>query len=219
MILRQYHHLYQSNKTTATTPPGPPSSATATVAAIDLVSPELDNNSTSSSSIHLANELDKLLQTPQHQAMNAADAISKLDDIDETLAASKSSKRYVDALPATSVVSSSAAFIKDEFKQLRDALEENADYHNKTEKRCESVDGPSIVIERQGGLANKFVLFLLLLWYLMSAFTLYSNKHIVSSKIADPTLIGKIQLHQIEMQLSLSGLNFFTDFLMVRLFK
>ena len=156
--------------------------APATSAAMDLILPEIDDQT----SISLANDLEKLLLSPQNEVVNGgADNLKLVEGIDESLVTMSStkeskSKRYADL---------SSSFIKDEFRQLRDALEENADYHNKIEKRCDS-DGQSIIIERQGGLANRFVVFLLLLWYLMSAFTLYTNKYIVSSKIADPTLVG-----------------------------
>lgn len=86
------------------------------------------------------------------------------------------------------------SFIKDEFKELRHAFEENDDiddFHNKNETKNNQ---ESVVIERQGGLTNKFVLFLLFLWYLFSGFTLYTNKYIVSNKIADPFLIGTLQM-------------------------
>ena len=84
-----------------------------------------------------------------------------------------------------------AKFLKEELTELRHAFEENVDYHN--EKR-QSNDSQSVVIERQGGLTNKFVLFLLFLWYMFSGFTLYTNKYIVSSKIADPTVVGTLQM-------------------------
>jgi solute carrier family 35 protein E2 len=86
------------------------------------------------------------------------------------------------------------SLIKDEFKELRHAFEENDDlddFHNKNERKNGQ---ESVVIERQGGLTNKFVLLLLFLWYLFSGFTLYTNKYIVSNKIADPFLIGTLQM-------------------------
>ena len=79
-------------------------------------------------------------------------------------------------------------FLKNELAEIRHAVEDNIDYHNErsTPDReslspilPSGVDTQSVVIERQGGLANRFVIFLLLLWYLFSAFTLYTNKYIV----------------------------------------
>ena len=83
-------------------------------------------------------------------------------------------------------------FIKEEFDEFRHAIENDIeeDYHNKIESRNGN-DNQSIVIERQGGLANRFVIFLLFLWYLFSAFTLYTNKYIVTTRKANPTIIGR----------------------------
>jgi hypothetical protein len=82
-------------------------------------------------------------------------------------------------------------FIKEEFDEFRHAIENDMDdnYHNKIESRNNN-ENQSIVIERQGGLQNRFVLFLLFLWYLFSAFTLYTNKYIVTTRKANPTIIG-----------------------------
>jgi hypothetical protein len=94
--------------------------------------------------------------------------------------------------------------IKDEFKQLRHAYEDDIDeqddndFHNKLEEKTVAADSQTVVIERQGGLANKFVLLLLLLWYLFSALTLYTNKYIVSSRKADATITGKLYI-QVEI--------------------
>lgn len=52
----------------------------------------------------------------------------------------------------------------------------------------------SVVIEKQGGLANRFVLLLLLMWYMCSALTLYTNKYIMATRKVDPTLIGTFQM-------------------------
>ena len=49
---------------------------------------------------------------------------------------------------------------------------------------------PAVAIEKSGGLANRFVLMLLMLWYLFSALTLYTNKYIITSRQIDPTIIG-----------------------------
>ncbi len=66
-----------------------------------------------------------------------------------------------------------------------------ADYHN---NKISSGDvAGSVSIEKKGGLANKFVLLLLFLWYIFSALTLYTNKYIISTKRADATLIGKVK--------------------------
>jgi len=73
------------------------------------------------------------------------------------------------------------------YRQISNPInDENA--HNKNEIRNRSND--SVVIEKNGGLANKFVLLLLLLWYFCSAITLYTNKYIITSRKVDPTLIG-----------------------------
>lgn len=90
-------------------------------------------------------------------------------------------------------------FLKEEFNELRHAVEDDIDrdddYHNKKQKRLDNDSEPrSVVIERQGGLANHFVLLLLFLWYLFSAFTLYTNKYIVTNRKADPTLVGTSQM-------------------------
>ena len=84
--------------------------------------------------------------------------------------------------------------IKDEFDHLKSAYvnedDDDVDYHNPNSVTSKTTDARSIVIERQGGLANKFVLSLVLLWYFFSALTLYTNKYIVSNGKADPTLVG-----------------------------
>ena len=81
--------------------------------------------------------------------------------------------------------------IKDEINQIRNAYEqEDSDYHNEHKNISES---KSVIIERQGGLTNKFVLFLVALWYLFSALTLYTNKYIVTSRKIDPTIIGDLK--------------------------
>lgn len=83
-------------------------------------------------------------------------------------------------------------YIKEELNQIRNAYQDEIDYHNKNEFRNSTVETKSVVIERQGGLANRFVLLLLLLWYFFSATTLYTNKYIVTSQKADPTIIGEL---------------------------
>ena len=83
-------------------------------------------------------------------------------------------------------------YIKQELNQIRNAYQDDIDYHNKNELRNSTVETKSVVIERQGGLANRFVLLLLLLWYFFSALTLYTNKYIVTSQKADPTIIGEM---------------------------
>jgi solute carrier family 35 protein E2 len=51
-----------------------------------------------------------------------------------------------------------------------------------------------VVIERQGGLGNIFVIILIVLWYLFSAFTLYLNKYIVGTQKVNPNLVGTVQM-------------------------
>ena len=85
-------------------------------------------------------------------------------------------------------------FIKEEINQIRNAYQDDSDFHNKNEIRHDINEIKSVVIERQGGLANRFVLLLLFLWYFFSALTLYTNKYIVTSHKADPTIIGTVQM-------------------------
>ena len=88
-------------------------------------------------------------------------------------------------------------FLREELAEIRHAVEDDIDYHNTKDHRASSssvFEARSIVIERQGGLANRFVLFLLFLWYLFSAFTLYTNKYIVATRKLDPTLVGACQM-------------------------
>jgi hypothetical protein len=79
-----------------------------------------------------------------------------------------------------------------ELNVIRHAIEDNiddssdVDYHNEENK----TESQSVVIERQGGLANRFVLFLLFAWYLFSAFTLYTNKYLVGTRKADSFVVG-----------------------------
>lgn len=86
------------------------------------------------------------------------------------------------------------SFLK--FDDIRHAIEDNidsdADSHNENKTSSpHNLESQSVVIERQGGLANKFVLFLLALWYLFSALTLYTNKYIVATRKADSFILGK----------------------------
>ena len=85
------------------------------------------------------------------------------------------------------------SFIKDEFNQIRNAYSDEIEEstYNPKDSRTETSDVRSVVIERQGGLANRFVLLLLMLWYFFSALTLFTNKYIVSFRKADPTVIGE----------------------------
>jgi hypothetical protein len=88
-------------------------------------------------------------------------------------------------------------FLKEELAEIRHAVEDNIDYHNDKADRSSverNEETRSVVIERQGGLGNRFVIFLLILWYMFSAFTLYTNKYIVTTQRADPTLIGTFQM-------------------------
>lgn len=88
-------------------------------------------------------------------------------------------------------------FVKKEFDAVKHAVEDDIDndddYHNRKPSDQES-EHKSVLIERQGGLANTFVLFLLLLWYFFSALTLYTNKYIVATRKLDPTLVGTVQM-------------------------
>lgn len=86
-------------------------------------------------------------------------------------------------------------FLRDELTEFRQAIEENidADYHN-ADKTTGPLESQMVVIERQGGLANRFVIFLLFLWYAFSAFTLYTNKFIVTSRKADSFIVGTTQM-------------------------
>jgi hypothetical protein len=49
-----------------------------------------------------------------------------------------------------------------------------------------------VLIEKQGGLSNHLVLYILFIWYLFSALTLFTNKYIVTYAKGNPTIIGKI---------------------------
>jgi hypothetical protein len=51
-----------------------------------------------------------------------------------------------------------------------------------------------VLIEKHGGLANKVVIAYLVLWYLFSALTLFTNKVIVANIQFDPTLQGAMQM-------------------------
>lgn len=88
-------------------------------------------------------------------------------------------------------------FIKKEFDAVKHAVEDDIDNdddcHNRKPLDQES-EHKSVLIERQGGLANTFVLFLLFLWYIFSALTLYTNKYIVATRKLDPTLVGTVQM-------------------------
>lgn len=92
------------------------------------------------------------------------------------------------------------SFIKKEFTELENAFESktdsNEDYHNADSSKSNN-DKQSVVIERQGGLRNKFVLVLLILWYMFSALTLYTNKYVVTTRKADPTMIGILFLNNL----------------------
>jgi hypothetical protein len=91
-------------------------------------------------------------------------------------------------------------FLKEELAEIRHAVEGDIDYHNDRDRSRSPSSNlateaqSSVVIERQGGLGNRFVLLLLLLWYFFSAFTLYTNKYIVTTRRSDPTLIGTFQM-------------------------
>jgi len=51
-----------------------------------------------------------------------------------------------------------------------------------------------VLIEKHGGLANRAVIVYLILWYVFSALTLFTNKVIVASIKFDPTLQGAMQM-------------------------
>lgn len=82
------------------------------------------------------------------------------------------------------------SIVRNELDVLRHAVEDEMDSNSSNS----SDHTNSIVIERQGGLANKFVLSLLLTWYMFSALTLYTNKYIVTTRKTDPTLVGTFQM-------------------------
>lgn len=82
----------------------------------------------------------------------------------------------------------SKSFFTNLYRQISNTS--NEDSHNRNELRNKSGPADSLVIEKKGGLRNKYVLFLLLLWYFCSAVTLYTNKYIITSRKIDPTLIG-----------------------------
>ena len=79
--------------------------------------------------------------------------------------------------------------------------DKNDDDLNKTEIKSElneisndevnysSLNNQNVLIEKNGGLSNKHVLAILSLWYLFSAFTLFTNKYLVTNG-GDPTLLG-----------------------------
>ena len=91
-------------------------------------------------------------------------------------------------------VQKATIYLKEKFNEIFvDNLVE-VDTHNKNEKRTNSSVTDSIIIERQGGIRNRFVLILLALWYLFSAFTLYTNKFIVDSQKVNPKLVGATQM-------------------------
>lgn len=88
------------------------------------------------------------------------------------------------------------SFLKGELREFRHAIEDkplNEDFHNAT-KAESAVESQTVIIERQGGLANHFVLFLLFVWYVFSALTLYTNKFIVSNRKSDSFVVGTIQM-------------------------
>ena len=97
------------------------------------------------------------------------------------------------------------AFLKDELREIRHAIEDepldddDVDYHNSAsssgaKSESSTIEAQTVVIERQGGLANRFVLFLLVIWYVFSALTLYTNKFIVTTQKADSFIVGKLLL-------------------------
>ncbi len=77
------------------------------------------------------------------------------------------------------------------YRQISNPVNDETTY-NKNEVRNRLNE--SVIIEKNGGLKNKFVLLLLFLWYFCSAITLYTNKYIITSRNADPTLIGILNL-------------------------
>jgi hypothetical protein len=66
----------------------------------------------------------------------------------------------------------------------------NSKENDNDEVNYSSLNNQNVLIEKSGGLSNKHVLIILLLWYLFSAFTLFTNKYLVSNG-GDPTLLGK----------------------------
>jgi solute carrier family 35 protein E2 len=53
---------------------------------------------------------------------------------------------------------------------------------------------PNILIEKHGGLLNKTVFAILTVWYILSALTLFTNKHILTNYKGDPTFLGAFQM-------------------------
>lgn len=88
-------------------------------------------------------------------------------------------------------------FVRKEFVAVKHAVEDDIDNDDDSHNRKPSdldTEHKSVLIERQGGLANSFVFFLLFLWYIFSALTLYTNKYIVATRKLDPTLVGTVQM-------------------------
>jgi hypothetical protein len=54
-----------------------------------------------------------------------------------------------------------------------------------------TLNNQNVMIEKQGGLFNRRVLTVFTLWYIFSAFTLFTNKNILTTYKGDPTLLGK----------------------------
>lgn len=79
------------------------------------------------------------------------------------------------------------------FTETDETSHSSREIKNELRKSVSSIS-KSVVIEKQGGLANRFVLLLLLLWYMCSALTLYTNKYIMATRKVDPTLIGTFQM-------------------------
>jgi hypothetical protein len=74
-------------------------------------------------------------------------------------------------------------------------VDSNNNHYNKNEKKLINELGTNaVVIERNGGLRNKYVLFLLCLWYFFSGTTLYTSKYMVATQRANPKIIATTQM-------------------------
>ena len=71
---------------------------------------------------------------------------------------------------------------------------ESLNHYNKNEKKLNELSSNAVVIERNGGLRNRFVLSLIGMWYFFSATTLYTSKYIVATQHANPKVIATTQM-------------------------
>jgi hypothetical protein len=77
-----------------------------------------------------------------------------------------------------------------------DSNNNSNNHYNKNEKKLvtNELSTNAVVIERNGGLRNRYVLFLLCLWYFFSGTTLYTSKYIVATQRANPKIIATTQM-------------------------